>query len=431
MSGNRRTFLKRLGAGAVAGTLAPLAPAAALAHTAHAGAGADARHTHAPLPGGTRDEAYWEAVKARFALDGIIPLNAANLGPSPAAVTAALAQATRSIDGDPSFQNRARFDELREHVRARIAAFLGAQPDEIALVRNTTEANNIVASGLVLGRGDEVVLHAENHPSNAVAWDVRAARSGFTVTRVAVSPRMSHDEMLAAFAAAFTPRTRVVSFTDVSNVTGIRLPARELCALARARGIHAHVDGAQSFGVLDLDLHALGCDSYAASGHKWFMGPKETGVLYVRAERAAAIWPNVVGVGWGSGAEPGPVAARRFETLGQRDDATLAGLDAALDLYDEIGKPAVERRVLELATWLKHELAALPAVALVTPPEAARSAGVVIASLAGRDARPIYERLYREYRISAATTGGLRFCPHVYTPLSDLRRAVDAVSASL
>jgi selenocysteine lyase/cysteine desulfurase len=246
------------------------------------------------------------------------------------------------------------------------------------------------------------------------------------VRRVAVRPVLSAAEMLAAFEAALTPRTRVLSFTDVSNTTGIRLPARELCALARGRGIHVHVDGAQSFGVLDLDLHALGCDSYAASAHKWFMGPKEAGVLYVRAGRSAAIRPGIVGVGWGS-AEPGPADARRFETLGQRDDAVFTGIDAALDLHLTIGAAVIEARVLALATWLKHALAAVPGVALVTPLEPERSGGVVIAQIEGGGARALYERLYAEHRIAGAPTGGLRLCPHVYTTLADARRVAAAV----
>jgi isopenicillin-N epimerase len=412
----RRSFLRTI-AGTVAGV--GLLPHVRPLHAAP---------TLPPLPAAP-DEAYWTAVKAQFPLSrGIVPLNAANLAPSPRSVIDALAAATADIDGDPSFQNRARYDALRERVRSRVAALLGADAHEIALVRNTTEANNIVAGGMPLGSGDEVLLHAENHPSNAVAWDVRALRYGFSVRRVAVAPDMSHDEMLAVFTAALTPRTRVLSFTDVSNTTGIRLPVRAICAAASERGVHVHVDGAQSFGVLDLDLHGLGCDSYAASAHKWFMGPKEAGVLYVRRQRIPQLRPGTVGVGWGE-ADPGPQDARRFETLGQRDDAVFAAFDAALDLHETIGAAAIEARVLQLAAELKRQLAALPNLSLVTPAEPERSAGVVIARVAGTDVRSVYERLYEEHGISGATTGGLRLCPHIYATLADIQRTIDAVAA--
>jgi isopenicillin-N epimerase len=255
----RRQFL-RLAGGAAAGAALP-----ALVPSAARGARElrPSNPAQRPLPSRpvAADETYWRLVKAQFALrDGVIPMNAANLAPAPRPVVDAVIDAMRSVEGDVSFQNRATYDELRERLRARLGDYLGVTADEVAIVRNTSEANNIIAAGLPLGSGDEVLLHAENHASNGVAWDVRAARHGFSVRRVAVRPDMSHDEMLAAFAAALSPRTRVLSFTDVSNVTGIRLPARALCALGRERGIHVHVDGAQSFGML-----ALTCASWAAT----------------------------------------------------------------------------------------------------------------------------------------------------------------------
>jgi isopenicillin-N epimerase len=413
---DRRRFLRNLAGGAAGALAAPLFPL-------EAGA--------LPLERPTRlvpEEEYWELVKAQFALKpGMLPLNAANLCPAPRPVLDAVTAAMRAVDADVSFQNRAAYDALRERVRERLASYLGAAADEIAVVRNTSEANNIIVGGLPLERGDEVVLHAENHATNSVAWDVRAARYGFTVRRVAVRPDMSAAEMVDAFRAALTPRTRVLSFTDISNVTGIRLPVADLCRLGREHGVHVHVDGAQSFGMIRLDLHELGCDSYATSTHKWFMGPKEAGVLFVRAARAAEIWPGMVGIGWGSSAAGPPSPARRFETLGQRNDATIAGVDAALDFHTAIGPAAVEARVLALAAILKDRLASLPGAVLTTPLAAERSAGVVIARFDGLDERALYEQLYREHGIAAAPTGGLRLCPHVYTTMADVERLVAAV----
>ncbi|MGH7554476.1 MAG: aminotransferase class V-fold PLP-dependent enzyme, partial [Longimicrobiales bacterium] len=246
-----------------------------------------------------------------------MPLNAANLCPAPRMVIDAASAAMRDVEGDVSFQNRAKYGTILDDVRLRLAAYLGAAPEELAIVRNTSEANNIIVGGLKLKAGDEVVLFDQNHPTNNVAWEVRGARFGFTVKRVTIEGTPSNPaEVLDVFRRALTPRTRVLSFSDVSNSSGLRVPARELCALGRERGIHVHVDGAQTFGALVRDLHALGCDSYSASAHKWFMGPKEAGVLFVRAERVADIWPGVVGVGWGSAAETTARGARKFETLG-------------------------------------------------------------------------------------------------------------------
>src|SRR5262249_55882246 len=162
-----------------------------------------------------------------------------------------------------------------EASRQKVAEHLGVTADEIALVRNTSEANNTINNGLALKSDNEVLLWDQNHPSNNVAWEVRAARHQFAVRRVS-TPRQPTDvaQLVSVFSEAFGPRTRVLAITHVSNTSGLRLPVRELCELAHRRSIYVHVDGAQTWGALNVNLRELGCDSYAASAHKWLMGPK-------------------------------------------------------------------------------------------------------------------------------------------------------------
>lgn len=415
---DRRGFVTRLALGSAGLALTPAA-----ARTDEAG-------NH-----GQDDERFWNRVKNQFPItEGTIPLNAANLCPAPRVVLDTYVAAMRDIEGDPSFQNRAEYDTTgREAVRQAVAADLGVTAEEIALVRNTSEGNNIIGGGIVLGRDDEVVLFDQNHPTNNVAWDVRAARYGFTVRRVTVpAAPAGAEEIIELFRRALTERTRVVSITEVSNQTGIRLPAAELCRLARERGAHAHVDGAQTWGALAVDLRATGCDSYAASAHKWLCGPIEAGVLYVRTERIAAIWPGVVGSGWGSGAQTTAAGARKFETLGQRNDATIAALGAAMEYRRNLGPARIEARVLELAAALRAELLALPGAEPVTPGGPGLSAGVQIVRFAGVDYRRLYEQLYARHGVSGASqSSGLRLCPHIYTTRADLQRTVAAVRTTL
>ena len=284
-------------------------------------------------------------------------MNAANLCPSPESVAKTVTELTRSIDVDCSFQNRARFASDRETARTLVASQLGADADEVALVRNTSEANNIINNGLDLQAGDEVVIWDQNHPTNNVAWAVRARRRGFTVQTVSVPPHPSDpDELIQPFRSALTAKTRVLALTHASNISGILLPVRELCAIAHRSGVHVHVDGAQTWGALQVDLHELGCDSYAASAHKWFCGPKEVGLLYTRRERIGDIWPNTVAPGWGSTADTELVGARKFESMGQRDDAALSALGGAAEFHGSIGTAQVESRVRELASLLKQSL---------------------------------------------------------------------------
>jgi isopenicillin-N epimerase len=379
--------------------------------------------------GALADEAAWERVRSLFPLrEGIVPMNAANLAPAPRSVVEAVISTSWDLEGDVSHQNRAKFSETLETARARMATYLNADTDEIALVRNASEANNIIVGGLRLGRGDEVLVFDQNHQTNNVAWEVNAARYGFSVRTIGFDPLPESPVVaLQAWLDALTPRTRVITFSDLSNTTGLQLPTRAICHAARERGIYVHVDGAQTLGAVPRDLHDLGCDSYAASAHKWLMGPKEVGVLYARSERIPQIWPGVVGVGWGNGPETTARGARKLETLGQRNDATLAGLIPTLDLHAEIGAAAIGARIEELAKLLKEGLASIPGATLVTPLSPEMSGGVVVVSFAGRNNRSIYETIYTDHGISGAATGGVRLCPHIYTTRADVERAVEAV----
>lgn len=383
-----------------------------------------------PLGRASDSEAYWQQVRRAFPFqERRVPMNAANLCPSPLVVSDRVSQLTRDIDVDCSFNNRAKFKRLLEVSRRRVAEGVGVSPDEIALVRNTSEANNIINGGLDLEPGDEVVLWDQNHPTNNVAWEVRAARFRLNLRRLSTPARPDdRHRLVQLFAAALGPKTRVLALTHVSNVTGIRLPIKEICELAEARGVHVHVDGAQSWGVLDVNLRNLGCSSFAASAHKWFAGPKEAGILYVRKDRIPNIWPSVVAPGWGQDADPDPVGARKFESLGQRDDACLAAIATAADFRDAIGARRIEARVFRLAARIKKNLRKMGAQ-LVTPSDPDLSAGVCIVEVPPQNRDTVFNRLYQEHGIAAAPTSGLRLSPHLYNTGEHIDRALTGVHA--
>lgn len=377
-------------------------------------------------------EDYWQMVREQFSFpEATVPMNAANLCPSFRAVAEQVAYLTADIDQDCSFNNRSKFSGLLENSRALVAAQLNVSADEIALVRNTSEANSIISNGLDLGAADDVIIWDENHPTNHVAWQVRAARFGFKVVTVATPTDLSDpQQLLDAFVAQFTNRTRVLAITHVSNVSGIRLPVAELVQAAKARGIYVHVDGAQTWGALALDLQALGMDSFTASAHKWYMGPKEVGLLYIRSDQHTRIWPGVVAAGWGSSAETRQTGARKFESLGQRDDAALAALSVAARIHDSIGAARVEQRIVQLSQHLKSGVADL-GLALVTPMDPALSFGVVVVQTPTGQGGVLSNRLYDEFGIAGAGTGGLRLCPGIYNTLTHVDRAVVGIKQLL
>ena len=396
------------------------------------GAGVSAAEAQRQLAAPGADEDYWEMVRAQFSFtEDAVPMNAANLCPSFRAVAENVSMLTADIDRDCSSGNRRKFAGLLEQTRARVAAQLNVSADEVALVRNTSEANNIVNGGMPLRAGDDVLVWDQNHPTNNVAWEVRAARYGLQVRKLRTPEApQSAQELVDAFADEFRDNTMVLAITHVSNISGIKLPVKELTRLAHERDIHVHLDGAQTWGAMSLDLRDLDIDSYTASAHKWYMGPKETGLLYVRASRIDEIWPSVVAPGWGNGPRTALAGARKFESLGQRDDAALAGLGVAAGIHDLIGPKRIEQRIAQLAQYLKQGIADA-GLDLRTPMAPEFSHGVCITKLDPALRGEIVDRLYREHGIAGAASGGLRLCPTVYNTLEHIDRAIAGVEALL
>ena len=258
---------------------------------------------------------------------------------------------------------------------------------------------------------------------------MRASRDGIQVIPVEVAvPAVSPEALVDSIRAAITSRTRVIAITHVTSTTGIRFPAKQVAAMARERGIWMHLDGAQSFGALDVNLGDIGCDSYAASAHKWSMGPLEAGLLYVRAARQKELWPSIVTAGWSNTL----VGARKFEVFGQRDDARLVSFESAIDFLSLMGMPKVEARLAQLTGQLKRQFATIDGAEVRTNVDPALSGGVVKVDLPKHDLTKVYDRLWNDHRVAIAMTPagdsrGLRFSPHVYNTTAEIDRAVEAL----
>jgi len=375
-------------------------------------------------------ESYWQMVKRQFPLeDKLIYLNAANVCPASRVVLDRHLEYLRDFHSNPSFQNRDKYVALRESLRGKVARMLRVSPDEVAVTRNTSEGSNIIVKGIDLKAGDEVLITDHNHPSNSDSWRIRARRDGFVVKSLPTSvPARSAAELVHDFEKAISPRTRVIAITHLTSTTGVLYPAREIASLARKRGIYMHLDGAQTFGALDVNLHEIGCDSYSTSAHKWLMGPLEAGLLYVRAERIPEIWPSIVTAGWADNLK----GARKFEVFGQRDDPRVVALEASIDFVNLIGMRTVEARIRELATRLKTQLREIPAVQLKTNVEPELSAGVVKLRLKSMPTLQAYNTLWERHRMAIAMTAsgdseGLRFSPQIYNSMEEIDHAVAAV----
>lgn len=375
------------------------------------------------------DEKFWGLVKDQFLIKkNLVMLNAANLCPAPAVVQKRVIELTKDVDSDPSSINRAKFSELKERSRNILAEYVGVESDEIAITRNTSEGNNFVINGMTLGKNDEVMIWDQNHPTANIAFDVRAERYGYKVIRVKTPENPeSPADILKPFVDAMTSRTKLLAFSHVSNVSGIRIPAKELCSTARKNNIQTLVDGAQTFGTLPLDLHDMGCDYFTSSSHKWFCGPKEVGILYVRQNRIESLYPSHVGVGWETAVKSG---ARKFDNLGQQDDSRVSAMFEAAQFHFTLSKTRISSRARMLADAVKNGLKErIPNVKFVTPLDHTMCWGVVIFEIPGLDSRKALNALYSQHDIGCAAMGpNIRFSPHFYNPLSEIEKAVDTVA---
>mgnify|MGYP001826934900 FL=1 len=186
--------------------------------------------------------------------------------------------------------------EARELVRARMAEFVGCNPHEIAITTNTTEGMSIGTAGLDMQPGDEIIYTNHDHASGAQPINLRAARYGVVPVVVDLSNKRFHppkgpEAVVAAIEAAITKRTRLISFCHINYTDGCVMPVKEICALARDKGIATLVDGAHPPGMLQLNVHELGCDMYAGACHKWMLASMQTGFFYVREELLDRVWP--------------------------------------------------------------------------------------------------------------------------------------------
>src|SRR6202790_3446886 len=321
------------------------------------------------------EEAYWAELRKQFLIPAEeIYLNNGTVGSSPAPVLRAIFDGyttTERLDQqDPEdypIWGYAAWNEFRDP----LAAFVGCHRDEIALLRNATEANSYIANGVEMKPGDEVLMTDQEHPGGEHPWNLKAKRYGIVVKKITLPrPVKNTAEVLNLFNEAITPRTRIIFFSHITTFSGVVLPAKELCALARSKGILSAVDGAHVVGMLRLNLHELGCDMYTSSPHKWLQAPKGSGLLYVRDEVIDRLWNTIVTAGWD---EP-KLRAERFQRIGSSNVPALWGLRAAVQLANQIGLERIERRHRQMADYILKEMVQRGAESWTSPDPALRCA---------------------------------------------------------
>ena len=384
-------------------------------------------------PVSTDDAAYWANIRKQFYLkDDITYLQGGSVGPSARPTIERVVDLLRAFESDP-INNRGDnlMGPLLEEAREKLAAFVGAPPDRIALVTNTTMAMNIPAQGLTWEHGSEVLMSDQEYPAVKNLWDYIAERDGLTIIRVPLPiPPGSPEAIIAAFAAGITEKTRVVLFSHVYYTTGLVTPIKAITQLAHDSGAISIIDGAHAVGMAPVNLTDVGCDFYSSSLHKWLLAPKGVGMLYMDAKYQNKVRPLIIGHNMGETDK-----ASRYDLNGTRDLTAHAGLAAAIDFQLDIGwESRIRPYCLGLARYLKEQtLERIRGSRLTIPLDPELSGFLTTFTIEGIDLGKVCQYLWDDYKIEvvAVTFSNIqafRVSTHFYDSYEDLDRFINAVN---
>jgi selenocysteine lyase/cysteine desulfurase len=307
-----------------------------------------------------------------------------------------------------------------ENVRTRLAMSFGCDREEIAITRNASEALEIAQLGVELKPGDEVLTTDQDYPRMITTWQQRERRDGIKMKMISFpTPPPSMDDLYKRFENAITPRTRVILFCHITNLTGQIFPVKKICQMARQRGITTIVDGAHAYAHFPFQRDDLDCDFYGTSLHKWLLAPHGTGFLYVRKERIAKHWPMMAAP---AGMDDN---IRKFEEIGTHPAANHNAIAEALTFHESIGGERKAARMRYLRSLWQDRLTRFPNVTVRTSPDPEQSCGLALVSVEGKKAGALAEELWKQYRVFVVSIGhkdfeGLRITPNVYTTTREI-----------
>ncbi len=426
MTQNRRNFIKQSTTAFVAGMVFPKFLESAVP----------------PLPFNkgmidSKDESYWHMVRQQFPLSkDWAYLNNGTMGPSPYPVIEATRKGMMDCDQNGSYGGW-------ESTSAKIGKFVGANEDEIALTHNVTDGINIHCWGLPLKKGDEVILTTHEHVGNALPWLNRRKLHGIVIK--VFSPAPTAEETLSRITALYTKKTRVVAVPHIPCTQGQILPIKEICSWAKEKGIFAVIDGAHGPGMLQLDLHDMGCDTYTSCCHKWMLGPKGTGFLYVRKDFQETLQTYFVGGGsdtgkWNMMLDPIPMgdyagSAHRYYG-GTQNSALYKGVDAAIDFIEGIGMENIHNRIKFLGKYVQDSLLNFgDRIELITPTEERSRCAVNGFRIKGMEYTKFYgiaaENKIRIRSVAENGLNSLRVSTHIYNNMDEIDKFIAVIKKAL
>ena len=424
---SRRAFMSALAGTALLPALRPDALRRVLALPAPEAGGIAGPSPLSAFPpvvgaGGPDDEDFWAEIQRAFDCDRtMVNLNNGGCSPTPSHVLDQMIRDLRFSNELPVIHMWQTLEPRIESVRRELARSFGCDPEEMAITRNASEANETMIFGLDLRRGDEVIVTNQNYPRMLTSWDQRGRREGIVLKQVSIKlPPPSPEYVLDQFKAAVTPRTRVIEVTHITNLSGQIMPVRELVRWARTKGIEVFVDGAHAYAHFPFTRDELECDYYGTSLHKWLLAPIGTGFLYVRKNRQKQLWPLM--------AAPASMDdnIRKYEEIGTHPAANHNAISVALAFHNAIGG---ERKVARLRylrdRWARRLQQESDRVRILTPLDSAWGAGIGLLHIDGLTPDKLVPWLFDKHRIVSTVImhpefDGVRVTPNVYTTTQEV-----------
>jgi len=425
MSTDRRNFIRQ------AAVLTGAFSAASLFNQAHAEdwKRAAKRIEHLDAAQAAQDEDYWRVIQQAYTVSpGLINLNNGGVSPSPLIVQQAVARFNDLTNQGPSYFMWRILDQGREPLREKLANLAGTNPEEIAVNRNSTEALNTIIYGLPLQRGDEVIGTKQDYPHMIQAYHKRALREGIVYKQISFDFPIENDEQIVkAYEDAITPKTKIIHVTHMINWVGQIMPVKKISDMAHAKGIEVVCDGAHSFGLMDFKIPDLHCDYFGTSLHKFLSAPIGSGMLWIKKENIAKIWPMVCGD------KPNDPDIRKFEDLGTRSFPIEQGIGEAINFHEGIGSKRKEERIRYLKNYWASRVKDIPKVKLHTSLKSDFSCAICGVSIDGMTPGDLDNILLSTYKIHTVgivweNISCVRITPHVYTRTEDLDKLVKAIT---
>lgn len=375
-----------------------------------------------------RDDDFWFRVQQAYDVDrSVINLNNGGVSPAPETVLDAYIRHLRFTNNLPARNLWTVLDPQVETVRAQLARIFGCDAEEIAITRNASEGLEALLYGLDLKRGDEVLTTSFDYPRMVNTLKQRELREGIVLKQFSIpTPPAQMEDLATLFEQNITPRTRVMLVSHITFINGQIFPVRRVCQLGRERGIDVIVDGAHSFAHFAFQRDDLDCDFFATSLHKWLSAPIGTGLLYVRKNRIADVWPLM------AAPQPQSDNIRKFEEIGTHPTAPRLAIAEAIAFYDAIGPQRKEQRLRFLRDQWALRLAQHDRISLFTSLDPSQGCAIGTMAIDGISGGDLFDHLWKKHRIFTSPIkhehiDGIRVTPNLYTTLPELDAFCEAI----